>query len=804
MSTSSITLKTKDKKRKKISYPVKIKTKGLTEEQLEKIEKLKKQYAEKRIAIERDTSLEDELYREAWSPAQYEYDKNVELQEIKRKRQTGLVYQSEEEYEKAVASVEKRYQQRLSDFGDISKREASIKKKYSNADALLTASEHISIYKYEGNNNTLIFGGSGCGKTRSFVMPNVLQAHSSFVITDPKGEILEKAGYFLTKVKGYKVRVLNLDAPPLSDCYNPFHYIHPEREGFEERVLTLIKTIIMNTNGGEDKGSSDPFWQQAEECFLQALFFFTVCYFKEEERTINTFLKLMSMLKLEEDKDDQNSALDLFVKEEFAKQCGKDHIGIQMYNEFRDKASGKTAKSIVMSAVARFAPFRTKEISRILSADSMKLELLGEEKTAIFVVVPPTDTTFNFMAGMLFTQMFQELQYCATQVHKAEGQRLPVPVRFLLDEFANTCKIPQFEKILAYARSFGIGICPILQSLEQLKKMFDKEWGTIIDNCFTMLYLGGVTHPETLEYLVKLVGKGTFDKKTTSQTKGRNGSNSTSYDKIGRELLDMSEIRQLPKTDCLLFVGGRPAFWSKKYDYLSHDNYKWTSDSNSRFHFDYTPIVPPVEEERKRRIEEALKEQEKEEQERKRLEADAELKKRAKEQGLIEMAAILENIDREKDYLVMQRPTNAMVGSFVSHAKSKELVLVSRDDLDLGYKEDISAEDDYMQPFFEDSNNEDFVSILSDESGAVKQETAEPLPVQKQEVSHRESVEQEQVVDEPQIKLVTESTVTEFVSAAQCEELVINNEIDNGYKMEIDDLSEFGEDDVGNFSNMDF
>lgn len=781
------------KKKKKTSYPVKIQTKGLTKEQVEQIEQLKLLYEEKRSAIEDDTRKEEELYRAAWSPAQYEYERNLQLQEIKRQRQGGLVYQSDDEYEKAIAKVERCYQQRLSDFSDGSKREASIKKKYSNADALLTATERMSIYKFKGNNNTLIFGGSGYGKTRNFLVPNVLQAHSSFVITDPKGEILEKTGYFLKNVKGYNIRVLNLDAPKLSDCYNPFHYIHPERDGYEERVLTLIKTIIMNTNGGEDKGGSDPFWQQAEECFLQALFFFTCVYFPKTERNINTFLRLMAMLKLEEDKDDQNSPLDIFVREEFAVKYGKDHIGVQQYNEFRDKASGKTAKSIVMSAVARFAPFRTKEIRRILSADSMNLEVLGEEKTAIFVVVPPTDPTFNFMAGMLFSQMFQELQYCATQVHKAEGQRLPVPVRFLLDEFANTCKIPQFVQIIAYARSFGIGICPILQSLEQLKKMFDKEWGTVIDNCFSMLYLGGVTHADTLEYLVKLVGKGTFDKKTTSQTKGRNSSNSTSYDKIGRELLDMSEIRQLPNTDCLLFVGGKPAFWSKKYDYPSHENYKWTSDGNSLFHFDYTPVPIVAEEEKLRKEEEALKKKEKEKQEERRKAAQIDLKKKATEQGREEAVQILEMIDREQEHLIMQRSSNAVVGAFLSAVKKEKVQFVADEELEIGYIADISAEDAYTQSIFETDETE-FVLGMSEsdvnKSGVVLEKSIDTAASSEQ-----------QERDVPQILPVTENSVAAFEELAQKGEIIVDDDnlsSENGYIIEDSEVYEgIGEDDFG-------
>ena len=473
-----------------------------------------------------------------------------------------------------------------------------LNEKYKDADMLFTVSERASIYNIINNNNVLIIGGSGSGKTRGFVLPNILQAHSSFVVTDPKGEILEKSGKFLES-RGYDIRVLNLDNMSKSDCYNSFVYIHPDsayrmnpekiREGYEDRVLALIETIILNTDGGEKRNSSDPFWEKAERLFLQALFFFVCDGFPPEEQNMNTVLWLIGLLKLEEDGDNFDSDLDYFVKI-FSKNNNeydaggnlvREHIGVQQFREFREKASGKTAKSIVISAVARFAPFRTKEMVRIQSSDSMNLESLGEKKTAVFVVVPPTDSSRNFVAGMLFTQMFQELQYCATQKYKDQGQRLPVPVRFILDEFANTCKIPNFVKILAYARSFGVGIVPVLQSLEQIKEMYEKEWGVILDNCNYILYLGSVSHMDTLEYISKLLGKGTFDKRSTSRSYGKSGSSSKSWDTLGRELMMPDEIRMLPNDKCILIVSKTPPFYSDKYDYTKHPNYKMTSDGGA-------------------------------------------------------------------------------------------------------------------------------------------------------------------------------------------------------------------------------
>jgi len=487
----------------------------------------------------------------------------------------------------------KKYRMDLRNFYRGKKRKEALTEKYKNADAILTATERISIFNFKLNNNILVMGGSGSGKTRGFLMPNILQAHSSFVVTDPKGEILEKSGHFLLK-KGYKIRVLNLDNMAASDGYNPFTYIHPERQGYEERVLSLIEAIIVNTDGGEQKGGGDPFWGKAERLFLQAIFFFVADGLPKHLRNMNSVLELIGWLKIEDENDNMDSELDIFA-EDFRKRFGDDHIGAEQYKEFRSKASGKTAKSIVISAVARLAPFRASSIKKIFSQDTMELETLGEEKTAIFVVVPPTNSTFNFIAGMLFTQMFQELQYCATEKYKHKGQRLPVPVRFLLDEFANTCTIPNFVKILAYARSFGIGIVPILQSLEQIKNMYKDEWGVIVDNCNVLLYLGSIAHMDTLEYMSKLLGKATFDKKTTGRTKGGKGSSSQNWDVVGRELLDASEIRKIPKEDCLLVVGGRNPFYSKKFDYTSHPNYIYTSDANPAFSYNHVPTVSVLE-----------------------------------------------------------------------------------------------------------------------------------------------------------------------------------------------------------------
>lgn len=553
------------------------------------------------VALTRQTAA---LKAAAWKPDRLKAQLEKDLRAVD-KPQNALEERTDQQKQEEKKRLRSVYRKELSDYYKGTTEIKRIRDKYKNADALFTKTERISIHNYVLNNNTLIMGGSGSGKTRGFVMPNILQAHSSYVVTDPKGEILEKAGHFLSTVDwtdakgeihhGYKIRVLNLDNKAVSDGYNPFHYLKPGKPGYEERVLSLIEAMIINTDGGEKKGGSDPFWDKAERLFLQALFFFTSTAFKEESQNMNTVLELISWLDLKEDGDypEVKCKLDYFA-DEFAEKFGQDHIGVQQYREFRGKASGKTAKSIVISAVARLAPFRTEAVRRIFSYDSMELDRLGEERMAIFVVVPPTDTTFNFIAGMVFSQMFSELQYCATQVHK-DTQRLPVPVRFILDEFANTCKIPNFVEILAYARSFGIGIVTILQSLEQIKNMYEKQWGVIVDNSNTLLYLGSISHMDTLEYMSKLIGKGTFDKRTTGRTRGKTGSSSENFDVVGRDLMDASEIRKLPKKNCLLVVGGKDVFYSEKYDYPSHPNYEYTSDANKALTFVYTPQPPNKE-----------------------------------------------------------------------------------------------------------------------------------------------------------------------------------------------------------------
>lgn len=482
------------------------------------------------------------------------------------------------------------------------------KKMWYKTDRIFTKTERICMFNYELNNNTLIIGGAGAGKSRGYVLPNLLQANTSNIVTDPKGELYGKVGYFLTKIKGHKLKILELgDFKHRSDCFNPLYYVHRDRDGWEERVLTLIETLISNTDGGQNQKSSDPFWDKAERLFLQAIIYAVVQEFPDEEVNFKTVNQLIKWLEIEEEKDNKDSKLDIFF-EEFAKKYGDNNIAVQQFQEFRSKASGKTAKSIVISAVARLSPMKIAEIQRILSRDDMHLDMVGEEPTTIFVVKPPTVDECNFIAGMFFTILFQELNYCATVKHR-EQQRVPVPVHFYLDEFATTCRIPKFVEIQSYARSLGIGITVILQSLDQLKNIYEKEWGVVLDNSNTFLYLGNISSMETLKYVSELLGKGTFDKKSTSRTRGKSGSSSQNFDKIGRELMTPDEIKKLPKKECLLFVSGKSPFISEKYDYSMHPYYEYSADKNSKYFYEHTPQYLIDEADKKKKDEVILEEE---------------------------------------------------------------------------------------------------------------------------------------------------------------------------------------------------
>lgn len=584
------------------------------------------------------------------------------------------------------------------------------KKKYNpNSDIIFTQTEKISMYNFELNNNTMIIGGSGSGKTRGYVLPNILQCCNgeyspSIVVTDPKGEILAKIGKYLTDC-GYEIKVLNLKEQNRSFCFNPFKYILEVK--YEESISSLVECIMNSKTDIKTQKSNDPFWEDMAKVLLKSIFYAVYEGFPIEQQNMSTVMEMFRWFEVS-DEDNRNTQLDKFfdvfgdkygtyhlcnkIRDFYMKffnensklaktyslapqypmdiksmgehlyvpingsdnSCGgilqyEDEIvmfmqlmeqeeisdevlqrmsievreaihtyiddrqsnysnsnkpvgvvlfekygdintnpALRNWEDFRTKCKGKTAQSVTATALSKLSPFDEEQIRRIFSKDEMELDLVGERKTALFIVLPPTNKTYNFIANVLYTQLFEQLEYCATVKH---NQQLPVPVRFILDEFYNTGRIPNFENILSYARSFGMGISIILQSLDQIKEMYEKSWGTVLDNCSTFLYLGGIRHFDTLKYISDLLGKGTFDKKSYSRTKGRQSSSSVSEDKIGRELLDPAEIQKLDKKKCLFFVSGYNPYLSRKFNYTTHKNYKYTSDFNKKNLFHYESPV---------------------------------------------------------------------------------------------------------------------------------------------------------------------------------------------------------------------
>ncbi len=458
-------------------------------------------------------------------------------------------------------------------FATIKEMKKVIDKKQKN-NTIFSQNSALSLNgkKYRRNMNALVIGGSGAGKTRFFLKPNLLQENSSFVVTDPKGEILQSTGDFLKEV-GYKIKVFNLAEMNKSDFYNPFHYI---RDGFDEDVMTVINTIIVNTSDG--KKGNDPFWDNAEKLLLQALFFYILEVGDESEKNMTTVLKLLALIEVRDDDPSFKSPLD-YMFDDFEDEYGE-HIAIRQYKAFKT-APAKTALSIAITASARLAPFNISTLADITSMDNLELDKIGEEKTAFFIILSATDPTFNFIACMMYTQLFAVLDFRANRVH---GGSLPIPVRFFLDEFANIGKIPNFEKILAYARSLNVGIVPIIQSISQLKEMYKDSYETIIDNCDTLLFLGG-KGTGTTKNISEMLGNATINHTSVNKSYQRGKSYSFNDNILTRELLKSTEIARLPVDECLVFIKSLYPFKDKKYNYLKHKNYKYTGDFNSEFNY---------------------------------------------------------------------------------------------------------------------------------------------------------------------------------------------------------------------------
>ena len=421
------------------------------------------------------------------------------------------------------------------------------------------------------NKNILVIGGSGTGKTRFFVKPNLMQAHSSYVVTDPKGTVLLEVGKLMQRT--HKIKILNLINFSKSMRYNPFEYIRKEQD-----ILKLVNTIIVNTKGEGEKSGED-FWVKAERLYYCALIGYIWYEAPNEEKNFITLLDMINASDTREDDEDYKNPVDLMF--EVLAEKDPEHFAVKQYAKYK-LAAGKTAKSILISCGARLAPFDIKELRDLMEYDELELDTLGDEKTALFVIISDTDDTFNFVAAMMYTQMFNQLCDKADDVY---GGRLPVHVRCILDEFANIGKIPKFEKLIATIRSREISASIILQSLSQLKAIYKDDADTIMDCCSTTLFLGGKSKT-TLKEISELLGKETIDLLNTSENRGQSASYGMNYQKTGKELMSLSEIAVMPGGKCILQLQGLYPFYSDKYDITRHPKYKYLSDHDKKNAFD--------------------------------------------------------------------------------------------------------------------------------------------------------------------------------------------------------------------------
>ena len=450
---------------------------------------------------------------------------------------------------------------------------ATINNKYSDKDKeqnkILTKSTRIGLdgRKHRRNLNVLVCGGSGSGKTRFYAKPNIMNANTSFITLDCKGEILRDTGSLLEQ-KGYKIKVLDLINMEKSHCYNPFAYLRNDND-----IQRLVTNLFKNTTP-KGSQSQDPFWDQAAMMLLLALVFYLHYEAPEDEQNFPMVMEMIRAGEVREDDDTFKSPLDeLFSRLEYR---NPEHIALKYYRNYRS-GSGKTLKSIQITLVSRLEKFNLDSLASITQTDELELWKLGEEKTALFAIIPDNDSSFNFIVGMLYTQLFQQLYYQADVVH---GGRLPVHVHFVMDEFANVALPDEFEKLLATMRSREISVSIIIQNLAQLKALFEKQWESIVGNCDEFLYLGG-NEQSTHEYVSKLLGKETIDTNTYGQSHGRNGNYSTNWQITGRELMTPDEVRMLDNQYALLFIRGERPVKDFKFDILKHPNVKLSKDGGA-------------------------------------------------------------------------------------------------------------------------------------------------------------------------------------------------------------------------------
>ena len=448
---------------------------------------------------------------------------------------------------------------------------------------LLTQTERLMMSgrpkqpKYARNKNILVIGGSGSGKTRFFVKPNLMQMHSSYVVTDPKGTVLVECGKMLKRGK-YKIKVLNTINFAKSMHYNPFAYLRSEKD-----ILKLVNTIIVNTKG-EGQQSGEDFWIKAEKLYYTALIAYIWYEAPEEEQNFAMLIDLIDASEAREDDENFKNAVDLLFEELEAEN--PNHFAVRQYKKYK-LAAGKTAKSILISCGARLAPFDIKELRDLMEYDELELDTLGEQKTALFVIISDTDATFNFVVSIMYSQLFNLLCDKADDVYNG---RLPVHVRCLLDEFSNIGQIPQFEKLIATIRSREISASIILQSKSQLKAIYKDNADTIEGNCDTTLFLGG-KEKTTLKEMAEILGKETIDLYNTSDTRGTSQSYGLNYQKTGKELMSQDEIAVMAGGKCIMQLRGVRPFFSDKFDITKHDRYKELSDYDPKNAFDIEDYV---------------------------------------------------------------------------------------------------------------------------------------------------------------------------------------------------------------------
>ena len=449
----------------------------------------------------------------------------------------------------------------------------AVNKKYYQApkseNKLMTQNVSIGINakKHRRNLNTLVCGGSGAGKTRFYCKPNLMQANTSFVILDPKGEIVRDVGKLL-EAKGYEIKVLDLISMEKSHCYNPFVYLQNDND-----IQRLVTNLFKSTTP-KGSQSNDPFWDTAASMLLLALVFYLHYEAPPDEQNFAMVMEMLRAGAIEDEDDNRPSPLDCLFDE--LADDNPDHIAIKYYRSYHS-GSAKTLKSIQITLAARLEKFNLESLAALTSTDELELGTLGEKKTALFALIPDNDTSFNFLVSILYTQLFQQLFYSADHIH---GGSLPIPVHFLMDEFANVSLPDDFDKILSVMRSRSVSVSIILQNLAQLKALFEKQWESIVGNCDEFLYLGG-NEQSTHKYVSELLGKATIDTNTYGKSEGRSGSYSTNYQISGRELLTPDEVRMLDNQYAILFIRGERPVLDFKYDILKHPNVALTADGNA-------------------------------------------------------------------------------------------------------------------------------------------------------------------------------------------------------------------------------